>query len=224
MDADLRRDGYALRRNVLEQQLPSIANLLGTIRTDLRNPAFIREIRPEPLSSANPNTLSSRHGMGAFPFHTDCAHWEAPAKYLVLYCAAPGSGGRPTLIIDSYRWRWSQSQKRALCNEVWSRALKRPSLCTIAEETAQGLSLRFDDACMRPMTRAAAAVGDAVRKQIVRSTSLSILWKAGDCLVLDNHRILHARGNSPRADRDRSLKRILIGGGNESVGLQGLLA
>ncbi len=207
----LLNDGYTLLPHVRHEDLEYIAQTLGPIEVDKRNPEKIREIRPEPISSASPNTLSSRHGMGSFPFHTDCAHWTRPARYLLLYCINPGSGNRPTLALDTRKWNWSESQERALCNEVWKRALKQPRLCTVAEKTDVGLSIRFDEACMKPVTTGAKILLTTIRDQVERSPKIPIPWLSGDLLLLDNHRMLHSRGESSTPDPDRLLKRILVG-------------
>lgn len=210
--------GYALVPHIHHKDLESIARSLGPIEVDPRNPEKIREIRPEPRLSANPNTLSSRHGTGRFPFHTDCAHWKQPARYLLLYCVNPGSGHRPTIFLDTREWDWSVPQVGALCNEVWKRALKEPRLCTVAERTNHSLSIRFDEACMEPVTTGAKSLLTAIREKIEKSKTSSISWQPGDLLLLDNYRMLHSRGESNRPDPNRLLMRILVGVAHESVG------
>jgi alpha-ketoglutarate-dependent taurine dioxygenase len=216
---ELQNYGFSLFPHVCQEDLEDIARRFGPIEVDRRNSKKIREIQPQSKLSANPNTLSSRHGTGSFPFHTDCAHWSQPPRYLLLYCVNPGFGNRPTLVLDTKEWNWSDHQKRALCNEVWKRALKEPRLCTVAEKADFGLSIRFDEACMEPVTTGAKKLLTNIRKQIRRSSTISILWSPGDLLVLDNHRVLHSRGESNRPDPDRLLKRILVGASHESMGL-----
>jgi len=208
----IQNHGHALVSHVQYKDLESIAQCLGPIEVDPRNPEKIREIRPESHLLANPNTLSSRHGTGRFPFHTDCAHWKQPARYLLLYCVNPGSGHRPTTFLDTRGWTWSENQVGALCNEVWKRALKEPRLCTVAENINHGLSIRFDEACMEPVTTGAKSLLTSIREKIENSKSCSVSWAPGDLLLLDNHRMLHSRGESSGPDPDRLLLRILVGG------------
>jgi alpha-ketoglutarate-dependent taurine dioxygenase len=42
------------------------------------------------------------------------------------------------------------------------------------------------------------------------STVMPIYWRARDLLVIDNQRMLHARGSGSAPDQDRVLARILI--------------
>ena len=99
LDADrLDRNGYLLVHDVPESSLIDVVRYLEPIRVDPRSPEPIRDIRPESKDSAKTNTLSSRYGTDAFPFHTDTAHWERPARYLALYCIDAGEGHRATLL------------------------------------------------------------------------------------------------------------------------------
>src|SRR5258708_33000235 len=111
----------------------------GPIRVDRRSPEPVRDIRPQPVHSAKQNTLSSRYGTDAFPFHTDTAHWDQPARYLVLYCVNPGEGNRATLLQDSRVWQHDDAQKDRACRALWKNGHVRPRLCMLAERTKHGL-------------------------------------------------------------------------------------
>jgi alpha-ketoglutarate-dependent taurine dioxygenase len=64
---------------------------------------------------------------------------------------------------------------------------------------------------MEPVTTGAKTLLTTIRDQVERSPKISIPWLSGDLLLLDNHRMLHSRGESSRPDPDRLLKRILVG-------------
>jgi L-asparagine oxygenase len=85
----LERDGYSFEHGVCQADLMDTVQQLGGIRVDRRSPDPVRDIRTQPIHSAKENTLSSRYGTDAFPFHTDTAHWDQPARYLALYCVDP---------------------------------------------------------------------------------------------------------------------------------------
>jgi L-asparagine oxygenase len=88
---ELRRAGYSLTHAVPETDLMGFVQALGSVRVDPRSPELVRDIRPQSVDSAKTNTLSSRYGTDPFPFHTDTAHWDRPARYLALYCVDPGT-------------------------------------------------------------------------------------------------------------------------------------
>ena len=204
--------GYATVRNVEPNELTTIAETFGNITSDPRNPFQIRDIRPTPIDTAPPNTLSNLHGISAFPFHTDCAHWEIPANFLFLYCVSPGYGARPTHLIDSQVWPWSESELHSLKNDVWTRGLKNPKLCTVVDSSLGKDFFRFDRACMKPKSRHAQTSLTAIREKIDASEVTTILWSAKLLLIVDNHRLLHSRGISLVTDLDRLHQRLLIGG------------
>jgi L-asparagine oxygenase len=212
IENDLERNGFSFLANISEEDLETIAESLGQVTVDPSNPDRIREIRPTLKSWSDKPTLSSKYGIGAFPFHTDCAHWSEPAEYLLLYCVNPGSGNRPTFLVDTMKWIWTETQRNNLVNEVWKRGLKNPRLCTLAEKSVRGPSIRFDRECMVPVTKRAIELLDVIDEKITNSAQERIIWNPGNLLILNNRRILHSRGASEKPDANRVLKRILVGG------------
>jgi alpha-ketoglutarate-dependent taurine dioxygenase len=210
--SELEREGFLFTHGICEIDLIDIAQQLGPIRVDPRSPDPVRDIRPQPVRSAKKNTLSSRYGTDAFPFHTDTAHWDQPARYLVLYCVHPGEGSRPTLLQDSRAWQLDDAQKDMACRALWKTGHVRPRLCVLAERTERGLSVRYDKDCMRPMTAEARELEALVESRMSCSIQRQIDWRPECLLVIDNQRMVHARGKSDRPDVSRVLKRVLIGG------------
>jgi L-asparagine oxygenase len=207
----LQGDGYSFTRKISQPRLAELIQHLGPIRVDPRNPDQIRDIRPQATEEANSNTLSSRYGTEEFPFHTDCAHWHKPARYLVLYCVCPGSGDRPTLLKDSHTWKLNDAEEDLTCRALWRTGHVRPQICTVANRTDGRLAVRYDRDCMRPMTAEARELSSLLELRLERSPVRQIEWEPECLLVVDNHRLVHARGKSNKADGDRWLKRILLG-------------
>ncbi|MBR0754955.1 TauD/TfdA family dioxygenase [Bradyrhizobium jicamae] len=215
--SQLKREGYLLLSEVDEGDLAGTAQELGPLRVDPRSPEPIRDIRPQDLESAKQNTLSSRYGTGAFPFHTDAAHWDHPAQYLGLYCVDPGEGRRATMLIDSRVWALDDDEQDLACRALWATGHVRPRLCTFAKETGSGLEIRYDMDCMKPMTREAHSLKALLEARIQDCKTTQIQWKPKDLLIIDNRRMLHARASSARPDTGRLLKRMLIGGDRNAV-------
>ncbi|WP_253707358.1 TauD/TfdA family dioxygenase [Bradyrhizobium sp. WD16] len=82
----------------------------------------------------------------------------------------------------------------------------------LAERSADGIAIRYDKDCMRPMTKEARELEALVEQRINRSEMTRVPWEPECLLVIDNRRMVHARGASKRPDANRVLKRILIGG------------
>lgn len=190
----------------------SLARQLGNVTHDPRHPCDFRRISPQPLESATPNTLSSRYGTGAFPFHTDAAHWATPPAYVLLYCDSPGRGRRRTLVHDAWVWPLSAEERCAVLEGVWRVAYRRPFLATAGVRASDSLHLRFDPGCMRPYGRRADAALDAIIYNLNRGRIMDFEWQSGKLLVIDNRRCLHARSDAVEADGDRVMCRILVGG------------
>lgn len=208
----LSRYGYGFTCFESLSDLEIFARKMGEIRVDSRIPEGMRAISPQMLEEARANTLSSRYGMAPFPFHTDVAHWSKPAAFVVLFCISPGSGQRPTLLIDTKKWNLTSAEKNAICSDVWSSGHLNPQLVCIGEEDHSGsIGYRFDLACMKPQTAKAESVKNFVGERILCSSVVEINWSSGACLIIDNKRILHARGAATAPDEDRVLIRILVG-------------
>jgi L-asparagine oxygenase len=209
---ELERDGYLFMRNVGEPDLIGTVKHLGPLRVDPRSPEAVRDIRPQPSQFAKENTLSSRYGTDAFPFHTDTAHWARPARYLALYCVDPGEGKRATLLQDTRQWNLDEVEKDLACRALWKTGHLRPQLCMLAEGQDDGLAIRYDMDCMQPMTKEAHELRKLIEARIRCSEQTHIEWEPGCLLIIDNRRMVHARGKSVRPDTSRVLKRMLIGG------------
>ncbi|MHC2256472.1 L-asparagine oxygenase [Bradyrhizobium embrapense] len=211
--SQLESNGFVFARGVRESDLLDIVRPLGNIRMDPRSPMPVRDIRPQRPNSAKANTLSSRYGTDAFPFHTDTAHWDQPARYLVLFCVHPGNGQRETLLQDSRVWKLEEDETELACRALWKTGHVRPRLCMLAQRSADGIAVRYDKDCMRPMTREARELEALVEQRINCSEKTHVSWEPKCLLIIDNQRMVHARGSSARPDANRVLKRILIGGG-----------
>ncbi|ASG23865.1 alpha-ketoglutarate-dependent taurine dioxygenase [Nitrospirillum viridazoti] len=208
----LEENGFCLTSSIYENDVIGLVQQLGSIRVDARSPEPIRAIRPQTAQTAKSNTLSSRYGTGCFPFHTDTAHWEQPARYLLLFCVSPGRGMRPTFLQDSRLWQLDDAEENLACRALWAVGHRRPRLATIATRSSGRLTIRYDMDCMRPMTAEAYQLKELLEGRIGIQPSIRIDWKAGSLLTIDNYRMVHARGDAVQPDPDRLLKRILVGG------------
>ena len=163
--------------------------------------------------------------MGSFPFHTDAAHWRIPPSIILLYCDSTGSGRRGTLITDSQTWQLSEHEWCLMFSGVWRSGYVRPFLCTLAFRGIDGTPrLRYDPGCMIPVSRTAIEVAKSIKEYLSKGRQVRLDWNEGDLLVLDNTRVLHARGAAAEPDYDRVLARVLIGGNYEDVAFRATMA
>lgn len=204
--------GYCRVSNAKASDFLALAKQWGVVVADPRTGADVRDLRPQPADSANPNTLSSRYGLGAFPFHTEAAYLSPPPTIVILYCEAPGNGGRSTYLIDTAPLigMLSASVRRG----SWIvRSGRTPFLAHLVEVRMGNLSFQYDADCMMPLSRSAWSEQATVDQFLTTAPRIELKWNAGDMTIINNTRMLHGRGSSSTADdSDRVLKRIMIRG------------
>jgi len=217
--------GYCRLSGVTDGDLLPLAENLGLVTVDRRHPVPVRHIRPQDASTANPNTLSSRFGLGRFPFHTDAAHWRTPPRYVLLHCMSTGSGGRPTLLVDTAAFDLPARTLGLFRRAVWKTAHRAPFLCAVLADDLPPARWRYDLGCMSPWSPAAREASELMCACIDDTSPLVFEWTAGDLLVIDNWRMLHARGVAAARDCDRLICRVLVGGSqDEELGLRTTVA
>ena len=210
--AQLQSVGFYQGTGWTDHDALNLANSLGNPIGDFGDPRLVRRISPQTKAAAKENTLSKKHGIGAFPFHTETAYWLIPARYLLLRCVHPGTGRRPTFIVDSCQWELSASNRRSLTSEVFKVAGRKFFLANLATPHGDRLAWRFDRDCMVPVTNGADQAFRTMTIFLDGSQKIKINWIRGMLLLIDNHRCLHARGTARSTDKNRVLERILIGG------------
>ena len=78
------RNGYAFVPSCdAELTTASVAERIGKVLA-LGRGSSVHQIVPQ--VRASPNSYSGIYGTGAFPMHTDMAHWHLPPRYLLLRC------------------------------------------------------------------------------------------------------------------------------------------
>ena len=206
----LRNRGFALMHLDSDRDILDIARTLGRVRADPRMGTDIRVLRPQPTADAPPNTLSSRYGSGPFPLHTEAAYLHKPPRYLLLFCRDPGSGDRPTLLMDGLPLReLALNQNRT---PIWVvRSGRRPFLTqaiSLANDTR--ILLRYDRECMFAQGKAAREEDEALQEFVATATPIEIQWEAGWLLIIDNARMFHGRCAAVHDDGARTMMRVLV--------------
>jgi hypothetical protein len=203
---------YALHIRNLKWDDASLLQLLGEIgavTASRRNPELIRRIRPMPAETAPRNTLSSRHGLAEFPFHTDGAHWRIPPRYLVLGCADEGETERPTHLLTPLIAE-KGSVAASLRRVPWVVNTGRQAFLAPILTSVEGQrEIRYDPGCMTATSSAGTATSLAMLRSAAPHT---IRWRRGDLLIIANRKCLHARGAATGSGRERTLVRVLVGG------------
>ena len=208
----LRRDGFWIGRVAGEAELTAIAAGLGEPVPARSTAPVLQDLVPLEAAGAPKKSLSSLHGEGSFPFHTDGAHHRRPPRWVVMRCIDPGQGNRPTLLADGARLPLTARQSREIERAVWwVRSGGRSFPASIVKRTGEVTVIRYDRGCMAAANPAFAAAGDLFDAAIEASDHVRLSWQADDAVVFDNWRMLHARGTASGPDTGvRRLQRILV--------------
>lgn len=209
MKEELESRGFSVAPNLPCDALLPLAEQLGRPTPDKRDPAIVRDLLPRPAFTSTPNTLSSRYGEGPFPFHSETAYWDLPARIVLLYCVDPGSGNRPTLLLDLLS-NIRADQRDALARDLWVvRYTRRPFLTKVLSSVGKRLLVRYDKDCMRPIQDGCASE-ELMTTLCARERAQAVSWQPGLLLAIDNFRLLHGRGEADSPDPGRHLRRVLL--------------
>lgn len=192
----------------LERSLLALAGTLGDVVPSRPRSGLIDRLRPASVESTRLPSLSRRYGTGAFPLHTDTAHWPTPARYILVGCLHPGRKSRATLLI----------RFQSLPFDLREDVLLRSGVFLVRNGSASFYSnilsdarpyVRFDPGCMSPATKDGHEANRILQKRIAENCPTRIVWTQGKLVILDNWKLLHGR-ESAEEDEDRVLLRVLV--------------
>ena len=189
----------------------SLASRLGLPVASALGRPMIDVLIPSGTGHAMPGSLSSKYGMGGFPFHTETAHWRRPIDWVILRCIDPGAGGRATELVDGWELNLKDREMAALTRSLM--VVKNGSKSFLAAPVQKGICgsmFRYDSACMSPAFKTAKLAISVLQDRLDEADRRIVDWKAGRTLVFDNSRMLHSRATATTVDTDRKLERIYI--------------
>lgn len=129
---------------------------------------------------------------------------STPLRYFALGCLTPAAEGGQTLLYDgaqAARLLMQQLPEAALVR-IRYRSAHRPQSADhplITVHGPHGWSLRFRSACennaiiAKPANISDAELYAAVEGAVSASLAHAHWWRAGDLLIVDNHRMIHSR-------------------------------
>jgi len=216
--AQLERDGFSFCR-ALTPEMPTIeiAQVLGAIVNIERllpssGIPTVQVLRPRRASDVGPNQYSGYFGLGAFPLHTDLAHWAFPPHYFLLRCVA----GLDDVFTPVLSWT---PIVESVGTPVLQRAVfggRRPrigysGLVRAMSEREGTVVFRWDPIFLKPLNQEARALAKAMGNSAWNEAALKILLKEpGDTLIVDNWRMLHGRGDVKPVNVSRQIERVYL--------------
>lgn len=184
-----------------------VGSVFGS-RAKGRDGALEELIEPQVQKDAHPRSLSAQYGLGALPFHTELSHRPRPCRYLLLGCIDPGAPSATTNLLDWQALALSEEERCLLESApVLVRSGRRSFYSTILSPEFR--FLRYDPGCVEAVDERGNAALSLMKRRLANSRSATHQWRRGDILIIDNWRVLHARGHSELGS-GRRLARILI--------------
>lgn len=210
----LSQSGYVFLP-AFEPKRPSdeVAESLG-FPIALGDGSAVHPLRPAEKDDSTPNTYSGIYGRGTFPFHSDLANWRRPPRLLFLR-AVVGYDAVPTLLIDGMKIAAGVGLR------IMRRALVKPRrpvkgampLMRLCEEVGSDQLIRWDQTFIKPASAAGRLGFATFHAALVQTEPITVpLAAPGDTLIVDNWRMLHARGHVPDSCKDRLIERAYLEG------------
>ena len=216
--AELELDGFSLRPALApNSSTAEVAHALGrVINPEALLPnggiSTIQSLRPKSASDSGPNRYSGHYGFGAFPLHTDLAHWAVPPRYLLLRCVV-GTNDVFTCVL-SWKPIIEVMGAAKLRKAVFTPRRHRIGYSGLVRAMAYhgpNEILRWDPIFLRPLTQTAKVLASAMLGTAWNKlASRVLLCQPGDTLLIDNWRMLHGRGAVPMQSATRIVERVYL--------------
>jgi len=169
----------------------------------------IQVLTPQPSEGLEKNRYSGLYGMETFPLHTDMAHWYIPPRYFLLRCIEPAEEVHTqiTHFRDVIGPEADLTLRRALF-----RPRRRQNGRLICLRLRDGECYRWDPLFIQPVN----ALAEELRLRIMSRMSglvrhMVSLSAPGDCILIDNWKVLHGRSAVPQTAMHRKLERAYLG-------------
>ncbi len=171
---------------------------------------YIKNLRVIDKIESRPNTLSSKYGIGGFPFHTDGAFMLPPPRWVLLR-AVSGNVSRSTYIKPFVKFFEGIDCQILRCS-IWACNTGTQSYFTTIQFSAGGLSgYRYDRDCMRAANQSAKTIEETLFRRSECLPDQVFEWELNRVIAIPNWNYLHSRGESPMSsDSDRVLQRIYV--------------
>lgn len=153
----------------------------------------------------------------AFPLHTDEAFLPLPCQYVCLHCWVPDPSGGGVSLLSDLAGIISLARDRELFDWTLTQFEWRFGSSPILSRRDDGRYIvRFNREALAPGRIGQSNIQHPLLMPVfkhfslkARALSFRVILRSGDCLVLDNHRMLHGRTEF-RDSSPRLLKRVRI--------------
>ncbi len=196
-------------QQTFEEELLALATQLGTPVSSRSRGSIVEKLTPLSPENANPRSLSKQFGIGAFPLHTDCAHWTQPPHYIILASRKSDPSNSATILLDTYSPILSVNEKRDVSEGLFQVSNGRHSFfCSMQD--IENRFIRFDSGCMSPQNDPAVHAMNTYSADRHIDHLHEIYWSAGQAIIIDNWRVVHGRRTVDNNADNREIWRVLV--------------
>lgn len=164
---------------------PSIKELLRLLRPEK---VLCQRLLPRTAEAARPNSLSSRYGLDAFPFHTDFATAEIPPRLILLAATRPRRA--KTLLFDTDGLIENFGYEH-LKRCIFLQKDRKSRYCRLLTTSNGKLRFIYNHDIMIPYNSEAREVENYITSGIGRVHSID--WSECRFALIDNWNVFHAR-------------------------------
>lgn len=189
------------------EELLSIAESFGKVIPSRKSSLnLIDTLTIKTHAEANPKSLSAIYGENEFPFHTDGAYLTTPPEFVLLRSRYEIMDC-PTIFCKPI---FTELQLKKMIKNVWLvNGGQGKFYASMVEKVYGDYRLRYDLACMRPGLRVFNESTEIMESIISNSEKIEINWKANQCIVFNNWKLLHSRADASDS-KNRVLERAWI--------------
>lgn len=182
------------------KRIGSVANIPGI--------STVQSLIPRSKQYASKSSYSGIYGRGEFPLHTDMAHWRVPPRYLMLRCIQPDIKVKTTVLPSAF-----VLEREDIID--LRRSLFRPRRRLEGRLTVMRLyedeRFRWDPVFIEPLNALASELSRRIYEKLRKFKPLRIsLEHIGECLIIDNWRVLHGRTSVEDENSPRIIDRIYL--------------
>ncbi|TWO83630.1 hypothetical protein AYI75_13985 [Shewanella algae] len=205
MRKELIETGYVSFSSDPNESMLEVAQRIGNIFKVPTMP-LIQTLTPRLKENELDNTYSGNFGVNEFPFHTDLAHWYVPPRYLFLRSVVPVADVE-TKLIDSKEI--CDGIDACILNRAHFRPRKKLDRTANLIKVKQDGMFRWDSVFIEPANSIAKDLRQEIQVSLNNAKYMSLyLAEKGDCLLIDNWRMLHGRSVVSTKSMDRIIERV----------------
>ncbi len=210
MEKELINKGWTILQNqqLDDEGLLKIASKFGTPFPDSNN-FLVQELKAKNKHTGIIESFSYNYGLDAFPYHTDTAFIEIPARYLLLTSLFESKTTTNLIDLKDCFDKLSSDELKIFEKSIFLLSTPIEKKFTSLMFNHDGLiGIRYDPNIMTPYNSSSKIAIEILNAMIKKSESNKINWNQNQILILDNWRCVHSR--SRVEDKVRILKRIYI--------------